>query len=107
MSGDGFLIHIDKAKKEILAADSLVKIKDLWNKADAMRALGQAAKDPELVNHATEFKLRCERRLGEMLAIEIQHGGQNKRNAIPRNSLFDLQIEPHLSACAQRIASVA
>jgi hypothetical protein len=82
-----FLSHIDTAKREILAADSLLKVKDLWNKADAMRALGQAAKDAELVNYATEFKLRCERRLGELLSNEIQHGGQNKRDATPRNSL--------------------
>jgi hypothetical protein len=40
---ENFLLHIDAAKREILAADSLVKVKDLWNKADAMRALGQAA----------------------------------------------------------------
>jgi phage N-6-adenine-methyltransferase len=103
---ENLLTHIDAAKREILATDSLVKVKDLWNKADAMRALGQAAKDLDLINHATEFKLRCERRLGEMLSREVQHGGQNKRNATPRNSLSGLGIEPHLSARAQRIASV-
>src|SRR6266487_2570724 len=67
-TADKFLIHIDTAKKEILAADSLIKVKALWNKADAIRQLGQAAKDPDLINFAMDFKLRCERRLGEMLA---------------------------------------
>src|SRR5437773_5932572 len=110
MSGDGFLVHIDKAKKEILAADSLVKIKDLWNKADAMRALGQAAKDLELMNYASEFKLRCERRLGEMLAAmkdagEIGHA-HNKRCNAPTTTLDELDLDRNLSSRAQRLASV-
>src|SRR5215831_10801458 len=57
VNADKFLAHIDIAKKEILAADSLVKVKGLWNRADAMRQLGQAAKDPELINFAMDFKL--------------------------------------------------
>lgn len=110
---ENFLVHIDKAKREIAAADSLVKVKDLWNKADAMRALGQAAKDPELVNSATEFKLRCERRLGEMLngmkesgEITHAHKGENSPNGAIRTKLSDLNIDYNLSARAQRIASV-
>lgn len=102
-----FLVHIDNAKREIMAADSLVKIKDLWNKADAMRQLGQAAKDPELINSATEFKLRCERRLGEMLTNEIQQGGHNKKQSpTPLTLLSDVGIDRNLSARAQRIAAV-
>jgi phage N-6-adenine-methyltransferase len=105
-----FLIHIDKAKREIAAADSLVKIKDLWNKADAMRALGQAAKDPELINSATEFKLRCERRLGEMLSVmkgtgEIGHA-HNKRCSGPMTTLSEMDIDRNLSSRAQKIAAV-
>lgn len=90
ISNDTFLIHIDKAKREILAADSLVKLKDLWNKSEAMRQLGQAAKDPELINYATEFKLRCERRLGEMLAAtELDKGGRpSKTVPTHRNSFY-------------------
>ena len=30
-TADKFLIHIDTAKKEILAADSLIKVKALWS----------------------------------------------------------------------------
>jgi phage N-6-adenine-methyltransferase len=106
---ENFLLHIDAAKREILAADSLLKIKDLWNKADAMRALGQAAKDPELVNHATEFKLRCERRLGEMLIAMKERGeiteGRNSRTPT-RVKIADMDFSYDISARAQRIASV-
>jgi N6-adenosine-specific RNA methylase IME4 len=106
-----FLIHIDSAKREILAADSLVKVKDLWNKADAMRALGQAAKDAELVNYATEFKLRCERRLGEMLLSLKATGdfGQGRRKVHGSMNFKDVGLsesDRNLSSRAQRIASV-
>jgi phage N-6-adenine-methyltransferase len=108
---DNFLIHIDTAKREILAADSLVKVKDLWNKSEAMRQLGQAAKDPELINYATEFKLRCERRLGEMLAVmkdagEFSRGQPEKNPVTPRIILSEMNIDAHLSSRAQRIAAV-
>ena len=100
---NNFPIHIDKAKREIAAADSIVKIKDLWNKADAIRALGQAAKDPELINSATAFKLRCERRLGEMLNAmkttgEFRDGRPSKNVPGARNvSLATLKIDKNLS----------
>ena len=106
------LVHISKAKHEILAADSLVKVKDLWNKAEAVRQLGQAAKDPELVTYATEFKLRCERRLGEILGA-MRGTGEIREGRRPTNydgpaivSLADIDIDPRLSSRAQRIASV-
>ncbi len=108
MSGN-FLIHIDKAKREIAAADSLVKVKDLWNKADAMRALGQAAKDPDLINSATEFKLRCERRLGEMILAMKERGeiseGRNSRTPT-RVKIAEMDLSYDISSRAQRIASV-
>lgn len=104
----GLLTHIDRAKREIMAADSLVKVKDLWAKADAMRALGQAAKDPELINSATEFKLRCERRLGGMLLESNPHGGDRKSANRPKGGsrLIDVGIDYNLSARAKRIAGV-
>jgi hypothetical protein len=48
-----------------------------------MRALSQAAKDRDLVNDAAELKLRCERRLGEMIvsmkqAEEITEGRNSR-----------------------------
>jgi phage N-6-adenine-methyltransferase len=108
---ENFLVHIDKAKREIAAADSLVKVKDLWNKADAMRALGQAAKDLDLINSATEFKLRCERRLGEMLqGTDLHKGGRPTDKTVNTPSkgftLKELGIDNNLSSRAQRIAAV-
>ena len=75
--------------------------------ADAMRALGQAAKDPELVNSATEFKLRCERRLGEILEHDVPHGGDAKTRQVRGvTTLAELEISKDLSARARRIATM-
>ena len=105
------LAHISNAKREIQAADSLLKLKDLWNKADAMRQLGQAAKDPELITYATEFKLRCERRLGEMLSAaklrgDIDKGGHPVKTARQGSTLSDLGLSRDLSSRAQRLGAV-
>ncbi len=60
-----------------------------------------------LVNYATKFKLRCERRLGEMLAQEIQRGDLNKKQSnTPMTLLSDLGIDRNHSSRAQRIASI-
>ncbi len=104
------LAHIDTAKKEILAAESLVKVKDLWNKAEAVRQLGQAAKDHNLITYANEFKLRCERRLGEMLR-GMKDGGELKTGAAAHKcreatTLTDYGISRDISSRAQKIASV-
>ena len=67
--------------------------------------------DPDLVNYATEFKLRCERRLGEMLvgmkkAGEMSRGQPKKKCPTPMTLLKDLKIDRNLSSRAQRIASI-
>ncbi|MGH7826111.1 MAG: hypothetical protein ACREQ7_13170, partial [Candidatus Binatia bacterium] len=64
---DHILARIDAAKREILAADSMVKLMAFRSKADAMRQLVRASRDMQLINLANELKLRCETQLGEML----------------------------------------
>ena len=72
-----------------------------------MRALGQAAKDPELINYATEFKLRCERRLGEMLEQDAPHGGDPAtRQGRGGATLVDLGVSKDMSVRTRRVASV-
>lgn len=64
---DHILAHIDAAKREILTADSMVKLMSFRNRADALRQLVRASRDMQLINMANELKLRCETQLGEML----------------------------------------
>lgn len=93
-----FLVHIDNAKREIAAAKTVGEALELRNKAEAVRQYAAAAKDTELISVANEFKLRCERRLGEMLKeIELSQGGRPARAEKPVEaprpvSLRDLNI---------------
>jgi 16S rRNA G966 N2-methylase RsmD len=111
-SGESLPIHIGAAKKEILAATSLVRLKVLWNKGEAMRQLGKAANDPHLINVATEFKLRCDRRMGELLNA-MKENGEVKRGRRWDNysdlgiiNIKDLGITAKTSMRAQQVAKV-
>lgn len=107
-----FLVHIDNAKREIAAAKTVGEALELRNKAEAVRQYAAAAKDTELISVANEFKLRCERRLGEMLKeIELSQGGRPARAEKPVEaprpvSLRDLNISKDLSSKAQKLAEI-
>ena len=74
---DHILARIDAAKREILAADGMVKLMAFRSKADAIRQLVRASRDMQLINLANELKLRCETRLGEMLRkTQLSKGGR-------------------------------
>ncbi len=50
---------------------------------------------------------RCESRLGEMLEVNAPHGGDRKTDqVVGSTNLKALNIDPHLSARAKRIASI-
>ena len=74
---DHILARIDAAKREILVADSMVKLMDFRSKADALRQLVRVSRDMQLINLANELKLRCETQLGEMLRkTHLSKGGR-------------------------------
>lgn len=105
---DQMLARIDAAKREILAADSIVKLMAFRSKADAIRQLVRASRDMELINLANELKLRCETQLGEMLReTQLSRGGRPSKT-VPdtRNgfTLRELGIDKNLSSWCQRLA---
>jgi hypothetical protein len=106
---DHVLARIDAAKREILVADSMVKLMAFRGKADALRQLVRVSRDMQLINLANELKMRCETQLGEMLRrTQLSKGGRpSKTVADGRNgfTLRELGIDKNLSSWCQQLAS--
>jgi hypothetical protein len=106
---DHILARIDAAKREILAADSMVKLMAFRSKADAMRQLVRASRDMQLINLANELKLRCETQLGDMLReTQLSRGGRPAKTVPDHRNGFTLRelgIDKNLSSWCQRLAS--
>ena len=68
---------ISRAKREILLARDLDEVKDIRDKAEALRLyMKQQGDGLEMQNAVAEIKIRAERRAGEMLAeMEKNKGG--------------------------------
>jgi hypothetical protein len=105
---DHILARIDAAKREILVADSMVKLMDFRSKADALRQLVRVSRDMQLINLANELKLRCETQLGEMLRkTHLSKGGRPSKTVPDGRSGFTLRelgIDKNLSSWCQRLA---
>jgi hypothetical protein len=103
------LARIEAAKREILAADSMVKLMAFRSKADAIRQLVRASQDMQLINLANELKFRCETQLGEMLRqTRLSRGGRPTKTVPSTRSGFTLRelgIDKNLSSWCQRLAT--
>lgn len=106
---DHIIARIDAAKREILMADSMVKLMAFRNKADALRQLVRASRDLQLINLANELKLRCESQLGQMLRkTQLSKGGRPSKTVPDDRSGFTLRelgIDKNLSSWCQRLAT--
>jgi site-specific DNA-methyltransferase (adenine-specific) len=105
------LVQLDAATKALALATSLDTVKDVRDKAEAVRVyLRQQRGSHEAQNYAAKLKLRAERRLGELLADGVGHNGgrpaKRSHDATVSNGQIPEGISRDQSSRWQRIASV-
>lgn len=105
------LVKYEAARHALQVAHSVDEVKDIRDKAQAMAAYAKQANDTELVEWATEIKVRAERRAGE-LTREID-SAQGRRSTSSPNAkkskgevLADLGVSPQTAHRWEKLAAV-
>jgi hypothetical protein len=106
------LVRYEAARTALAECQRVDEVKDIRDKAEAMAAYARQAKDTELVQWATEIKVRAERRAGEMLrqaadSGERHHLGRVSPDAPKPTTLGDLGISNNQSSRWQSLASMS
>lgn len=104
------LVKYEAACHALAAAKAIDEVKDIHDKAEAMRAYGKQAKNRDLEVDAAEIRMRAERRLGQMLIVSPKNTGSRgigKSGVPPKHPTFqDAGIDKKLSSRAQKLAAV-
>ena len=102
------LVLYNKMKAAIEKCQSIDEIKEIRDKAEALRQYSKIAGDSEAMNKCAAIKIRAERRAGEMLKdIEKNKGGRPSENrSHDATSLSDLGLTKSDSSRWQRLANI-
>jgi hypothetical protein len=109
------LTKYDAARYALSVAVQVDEVKDIRDKAEAMAAYARQAKDTELVQWATEIKVRAERRAGQMLAEMPKATGKSGQFTggnivvppVKEKTLADIGITKNESSRWQKLAAVS
>lgn len=108
------LIRYDAACQALAEAKTVDEVKDIRDKAEAMRAYARQSKNKQLEVDAADIRARAERRLGEMIVSQKESVGLNAgargvgKSGVPLKhpTLADVGIDKKLSSRAQKMAAV-
>lgn len=68
------MARYEEACRAVAAAASVDEAKDFRDKSEAMRAYARQAKNKQLETQAAEIRIRAERRIGELMAVQRDAG---------------------------------
>jgi phage N-6-adenine-methyltransferase len=108
----------NNACRALQVAKSTDEVKDMRDKAEAMRAYAHQAKNRQLEIDAAEIRIRAERRLGELIRQQKETVGLNEGGRPPEKTGADMEpvykpptlaeagIDKKLSSHAQKVAAI-
>lgn len=116
-SCNGGLIRYEAACRAIAEAKAVDEAKDFRDRAEAMRAYAKQAKNKQLEIDAAEIRIRAERRIGELMAMQREAGlmakppGSNQyvdrvSNGPEAPTLAEAGIDKHLADRARKLAAI-
>jgi hypothetical protein len=101
------LVRYDAMCRAIAAAHAVDEVKDIRDKARAIEMYARQAQNTEAEERAREIRLRAERKCGQLLAVQIEHGGDRRSSSAGSNlKLKDLNISGDQSSQWQKLAAV-